>query len=131
MEIDIMSKRNFSRKIQISDDIRKFDVSSIANFIRKHGQIPMSWGYRNATNYMDKALVFRVNGFEHRGVVSITLNHKDLFNVELLSGHYNSKKVVEDVYIDSLINVLDSLIETGNMSFDEYKKKVNESGTQL
>lgn len=118
-----MSKRNFSRKIQIANS-REFNVSEIAQFIRKHGQIPMSWGYRSPANYMNKALVFRVNGYQHKGLVSITLNGMDLFDVELLNNQYNSKKVVEDVYIDSLMNVLDSLIETGDMSFEEYKNKV-------
>ena len=49
---------------------------------------------------------------------------RDLYNIYLLDRKQNVKETFEDVYAEDL-EILDSLIETGEMSEQEYKEKVN------
>ncbi|MCL2311913.1 MAG: hypothetical protein FWC41_05430 [Firmicutes bacterium] len=87
-----------------------------------------SWGIS-----MQKAMIYRnmpslglgVNGYKHKGWVIISLNEgKDLYNIYLLNESQNVTQVIEDVFCEDL-EILDSLIETGDMSEQEYKDKVN------
>ncbi|MCL2289238.1 MAG: hypothetical protein FWC34_00815 [Bacteroidetes bacterium] len=87
-----------------------------------------SWGIS-----MQKAMIYRnmpslglgVNGYKHKGWVIISLNEgKDLYNIYLLNESQRVTQIIEDVFCEDL-TVLDSLIETGEMSEQEYKDKVN------
>ena len=71
------------------------------------------------------ALGIRVNGYQHKGWVIISLNEgKDLYNVYLLDKKQNVKKTFEDVYCEDL-EILDFLIERGEMDEQEYTDRVN------
>jgi len=87
-----------------------------------------SWGIaeQRAMIYKDMAsLGIRVNGYQHKGWVIIALNEgKDLYNIYLLDKKQNVKQTIEDVYVEDL-EILDTLIETGEMNEQEYKEKVN------
>ena len=87
-----------------------------------------SWGIaeQRAMIYKDMAsLGIRVNGYQHKGWVIISLNEgKDLYNIYLLDKKQNVKQTIEDVYVEDL-EILDTLIETGEMNEQEYKEKVN------
>ena len=87
-----------------------------------------SWGIaeQRAMIYENMpSLGIRVNGYIHKGWVIIALNEgKDLYNIYLLDKKQNVKETIEDVFVEDL-DVLDSLIETGEMSKQEYKDKVN------
>ncbi|MCL2289582.1 MAG: hypothetical protein FWC34_02595 [Bacteroidetes bacterium] len=87
-----------------------------------------SWGIS-----MQKAMIYRnmpslglgVNGYKHKGWVIISLNEgADLYNIYLLNESQMVTQVIEDVFCEDL-EILDSLIETGDMSEQEYKDKVN------
>ena len=86
-----------------------------------------SWGIaeQRAMIYNNMAsLGIRVNGYIHKGWVIIALNEgKDLYNIYLLDKKQNVKETIEDVFVEDL-DVLDSLIETGEMSKQEYIDKV-------
>jgi len=109
-------------------------VNSIANEIYRQLKailginVLWSWGIaeQRAMMYNNMAsLGIRVNGYQHKGWVIISLNEgKDLYNIYLLDKKQNVKETIEDVYAEDL-EVLDSLIETGEMSKQEYKEKVN------
>ena len=76
--------------------------------------------YRNMPS-----LGIRVNGYQHKGWVIVALNEgKDLYNIYLLDKLMNVKQTIEDVYVEDL-EILDTLIETGEMTEQEYKDKVN------
>ena len=115
------------------EETRKNFILTIANevnaIIRNAGAVAWSWGIDNktATEYEGKAaFAFPVQGFRHRGGVVVALNEaKDLYEVHLLNEKAESVKVVEDVYIDELISVLDREIETGNDDEKTYTEKVN------
>jgi len=87
-----------------------------------------SWGIAEQRAMMYKSmpsLGIRVNGYQHKGWVIIALNEgKDLYNIYLLDRKQNVTQTFEDVYAEDL-EILDSLIETGEMSEQEYKEKVN------
>ena len=86
-----------------------------------------SWGIaeQRAMNYKNMpSLALRVNGYQHKGWVIISLNEgKDLYNIYLLDKKQNVKKTFEDVYVEDL-EILDTLIETGEMGEQEYIDKV-------
>jgi hypothetical protein len=87
-----------------------------------------SWGIaeQRAMNFRNMpSLGIRVNGYKHKGWVIISLNEgKDLYNIYLLDKFQAVKQTIEDVYAEDL-EILDTLIETGEMNEQEYKDKVN------
>jgi hypothetical protein len=87
-----------------------------------------SWGIaeQRAMIYNNMpSLGIRVNGYIHKGWVIIALNEgKDLYNIYLLDKLRNVTETIEDIYVEDL-EILDTLIETGDMSKEEYKGKVN------
>ena len=109
-------------------------VNSIANEIYRQLKailginVLWSWGIAEQRAMMYKSmpsLGIRVNGYQHKGWVIIALNEgKDLYNIYLLDRKQNVTQTFEDVYAEDL-EILDSLIETGEMSEQEYKEKVN------
>ena len=53
-----------------------------------------------------------VYGFKHRGWVFVKYNvRKDLFDIELRNNAMTIIRVIEDVYFDQLVNVIDLAIE--------------------
>ena len=87
-----------------------------------------SWGIaeQRAMNFRNMAsLGIRVNGYQHKGWVIISLNEgKDLYNIYLLDKLMNVRQTIEDVYVEDL-EILDTSIETGEMNEQEYSDKVN------
>lgn len=119
-----MSKLDF--RLYIRDERDVFEVNDVFRVIQSGRSITWSWGISNIRNFHDRALTFSVNGFKHKGIVAITYNRvPDLFNVELRTSHYNLKEEVKGVYIDQLIQVIDSLVETDNDQSTEYKEQVS------
>ena len=108
-------------------------VNSIANEIYRQLKailginVLWSWGIAEQRAMMYKnmaSLGIRVNGYIHKGWVIIALNEgKDLYNIYLLDRKQNVTQTIEDVYAEDL-EILDSLIETGEMSEQEYKEKI-------
>jgi hypothetical protein len=87
-----------------------------------------SWGIaeQRAMTYRNMpSLGFSVNGYKHKGWVIISLNEgKDLYNIYLLDKLQQVTETIEDVFCEDL-EILDSLIETGEMSKEEYTEEVN------
>lgn len=79
--------------------------------------IVFSWGFHHPMALPDnKGLRFHVNGFKYSGHVDVIYNEgRDLFEISLANG-----TCVEDVYLDSLISVIDGLVER----VDNYKERV-------
>jgi hypothetical protein len=92
---------------------RSFDINELHQTIIKYGGYKrMSWGY-NKPVIVKTDMVFRfsVNGYHHKGHVYIELDFMDTFNIVYTSTHGTVKKVRSDVYIDQLIDILDTDIE--------------------
>ena len=79
--------------------------------------VVLSWGF-NSPNAITDGLRFKVQGFKFTGTVEVIYNAgTDLFNVHLSNGI-----VVADVYVDSLFEVIDGLVERTN-DYEERVKK--------
>ncbi len=83
-----------------------------------------SWGFHNPVALPnDEGLIFRVNGFKHKGFVKVVYNEgKDLFVVILLDNQNNESQRLEDVYFDMLVNVIDEAVER-TIYYDERVKQ--------
>jgi hypothetical protein len=79
-----------------------------------------SWGVSTRINFMDKALILKVNGHLFKGYVVIALDYSDTYNVHLVTTHGNISKSIENVYCDELAEVIDNNIER----IPEYKEGV-------
>lgn len=83
--------------------------------------VVFSWGFNSPMRLPnDRGLRFMVNGYLHQGVVEVIYNEgSDLFDIKLIK---NSKvvEVIEGVYLDSLVDVIDYRVER----VDNYKERV-------
>ena len=85
----------------------------IFSILRTSRIVMWSWGF-NAPKALanNEGLIFKVNGFKHKGFVKVLYNEgKDLFEVILLDDRKIESHRIEDVYIDSLVNVIDEAVE--------------------
>ena len=122
------SSFRFSNHIQKILEIRKLGssvliVEDMANYImqifRAYAMVVFSWGF-NAPTATANGLRFKVQGFKFKGTVEVEYNEgADLFEVKLIK---NGKVVetVEDVYLDSLVDVIDYRVE----KVDNYKERI-------
>lgn len=79
--------------------------------------VVLSWGF-NSPNTITNGLRFKVQGFKFSGFVEVIYNEgMDLFEVHLSDG-----RVEADVYADSLVDVIDGLVERTN-DYEERVKK--------
>lgn len=87
--------------------------------------IVWSWGASQYTA-LPNGLMWHVEAFLHTGWVKVLYNQAtDAFDVYFLNNRKKVVKMVEEVYIDSLIDCIDYNVEN-NGSFD-YDKKVKET----
>lgn len=80
----------------------------------------LSWGFHRPVR-LENGLRFQVQGFIHKGAVEVIYNDGlDLFEVRTLNADGSVKQMEGEVYIDSLVNVIDGMVErTAN-----YKERV-------
>jgi len=72
-----------------------------------------SWGFNQPQALPNnEGLIFKVNGFKHKGWVKVVYNEgMDLFAVILLDNQNNELQRIEGVYFDSLVDVIDEAVE--------------------
>lgn len=81
-----------------------------------------SWGFQYP-RIIKNGLRAYVAGFLYEGYIEIKYNGgKDLFEVCTFNDDGSVKDNVEDVYVDSLVNVVDSLVER----CENYEQRVHE-----
>ena len=80
----------------------------ILQILRTQLMVVFSWGFHQPQQLPnDKGLSFIVDGFKYQGRVQVIYNKgADLFDVRLDNG-----EIVEDVYLDQLVGVIDNLVE--------------------
>ena len=84
----------------------------ILQILRTQPIVVCSWGFHNAQP-IHNGLRFSVNGYLHQGDVEVIYNEgADLFVVNTLNADGTIKQQEEDVYLDCLVNVIDSMVET-------------------
>ena len=103
---------------------------NIATILQHGGATFLSWGASKprAILYEGKAaLRMNVNGFICDGSFVVAYNEgRDLFEVYTFDKAGNLQQKSEDVYFDNLIEVVDSLVETGDLSSAEYGERCNQ-----
>ncbi|MBO4924367.1 MAG: hypothetical protein J5382_09635 [Bacteroidales bacterium] len=83
----------------------------ILNIFRHYLPIVFSWGFHNP-RVITNGLSFQVQGYLHTGRVEVILDEgTDTFIVRLINRNGSVKKVVEDVFVDGLVEVIDRLVE--------------------
>ena len=85
----------------------------IWSILKTHPVIVMSWGVDMDTIKPVKGgLEFHVQGFIHTGMVRIILDEgKDLFEIHLIPDSEGEEKIIEDVYLDMLVSVMEKYTE--------------------
>ena len=67
---------------------------------------------------------FHVQGFIHTGMVRIILDEgKDLFEIHLIPDSEGERKIIEDVYFDMLVSIIDENVE----KTDDYEKRISDT----
>jgi len=94
----------------------------ILSVFKMRPMVVMSWGAQKFEALDDdKGLSFQVNGFVYRGIVKVEYDRgSDTFTV-IVRG-----EATEDVHIGELIDVIDVLVETGDMGDNKYEDQVND-----
>lgn len=84
----------------------------ILQILRTQPIVVFSWGFHYAQPIRN-GLRFSVNGYLHQGDVVVIYNEgADLFVVNTLNADGTIKQQEEGVYLDCLVNVIDSMVET-------------------
>lgn len=105
-------------------------AKDIWRVLRTAPNIVMSWGLNPDTvRAIDCGLRFHVQGFKHTGNVEIKLNEgADLYEIYLYDESGELKESHTDIYVDQLIDTLDTAIEYTGI---DYQKKVDETYSGL
>ena len=80
----------------------------------------------NGEDFTMAALVMQVNGFQFHGKVYIALDEGSDYYHIYGEKDGTTKEYYHDIAFDELGDVLDSMIETGGMSKEEYQAKVKD-----
>ena len=74
--------------------------------------IVFSWGFHDAYP-IHNGLRFKVNGYLHQGEVEVRYDEgADLFVVHTLNEDGSIKQQETDIYLDCLVRVIDTMVET-------------------
>ena len=91
----------------------------IMSILKAKLMVVWSWGF-NSPMAISNGMRFKVQGFKFRGVVEVVYNEgRDLFEVAFVK-RGKVVKVVDGVYFDMLVDVIDNKIEKTS----DYKKRV-------
>ena len=96
----------------------------IWSILKTQPVIVMSWGDMDTIKPVKGGLEFHVQGFKHTGMVQIILDEgKDLFEIHLIPDSEGERKIIEDVYFDMLVSIIDENVE----KTDDYEKRISDT----
>ena len=78
----------------------------------------------NGEDFTMATLVMQVNGFQFQGTLYIALDEGSDYYRIYGENDGTTKEYHHDIAFDELGDVLDSMIETGSMTKEEYQEKV-------
>ena len=94
----------------------------IISIFKHYLPIVFSWGFHTPVA-IDNGLRFSVEGYLHTGKVEVIYDEGyDTFIVRTLKKDGTTKKEVQDVYIDGLVDVIDRMVERCDGYEDKVKK---------
>jgi hypothetical protein len=88
-----------------------YSMNELASHMKRN-VLCWCWGITQYANFKDKILSLSVNAMKHKGYVWISVNGLDLFDIHILSWEYELKEKISNIYLEDLIEVIDSKIET-------------------
>lgn len=96
----------------------------IWSVLRMQIAIFISWGVNpESMKVIEGGLEFHCLGFKHTGTVRIILDEgADLFEIHLIPDSEGEEKIIEDVYVDMLVSVIDENVE----KTEDYEKRISE-----
>ena len=95
----------------------------IYRILRSNPIIMMSWGFHDAYAVED-GLRFSVDGFIHSGCVQVKYNAgTDSFDVTTFDKDGGIKNHIEDIYLDSLTQTIDGMVERTSDYENRVKKQ--------
>ena len=96
----------------------------IWSVLRMQIAIFISWGVNpESMKVIEGGLEFHCLGFKHSGTVRIILDEgADLFEIHLIPDSEGEEKIIEDVYVDMLVSVIDENVE----KTEDYEKRISE-----
>lgn len=99
----------------------------ILSILRCNRMVMWSWGFSHPMALPnDEGLIFIVSGYKHKGLVKVVYDEgKDLFVVILLDGQHHVSQQIEDVYFDTLIDVIDEAVERTSDYETRVKRDIN------
>ena len=84
----------------------------ILSIFRTQPMIVFSWGFHDAYP-IHNGLRFKVNGYLHQGEVEVRYDEgADLFVVNTLNEDGSIKQQETDIYLDCIVRVIDTMVET-------------------
>ena len=93
----------------------------IISIFKMQLMIVFSWGF-NSPAPIENGLKFHVNGYKYTGEVIVKYKeYTDLFDIEFTT----TNTIINDVYADNLIDILDNHIEYCNNYEDKVKQTYN------
>ena len=97
----------------------------IWSVLRMQIAIFSSWGVDpESMKVIEGGLEFHCQGFKHTGTVRIILNEgTDPFEIHLIPDSEGEEKIIQDVYLDMLVSVIDENVE----KTEDYKKRISET----
>lgn len=101
---------NLAQNLQTFNNGREWDQAELVNTISKF-QVVWSWGAHAWTTIGKFALRFKVNGHLHKGHVYLAVNGSDLFDIYLTTSRGKIVKIINNVYIENLIDTIDGSVE--------------------
>lgn len=112
---------------QIMNESHSFNVRELFQMFQPFSNsVVMSWGISKRIAIAGKLCIMKVNGMLHKGYVILSYNAgTDLFNVHIVTTHGNIKAQYNDIYLEDLVDVIDSEVEKKNTWTNEtYKEKL-------
>ena len=76
-----------------------------------------SWG-ANSWTAIKNGLAFKVQGFKFKGVVQITLNSMDLYDIEFIKAG-KVKHTANGIYFDQMVDIIDNFVEYTGADYDK------------
>lgn len=89
-----------------------FDITAyILKILSSNLIVIWSWGFE-CPKRLCNGLSFKVNGFKIKGEVQVVYNSgSDLFDISFYDSDEKMQKIVEDIYLDQLVDVIDEHVE--------------------
>lgn len=107
-------------------EITEYDnqvASQIWWLLKSNLPVMLSWGIEpNSIKTVTLGTTFHVQGFKHKGNVTVTLDEgNDLYEVTLVADDTSKpQQKLTDIYVDQLVDILDREIER----VDNYEERV-------